>query len=173
MKDSKSIPSPTVTDVECQFCEFTGSFRDGAEHRRATQHLLRTVAIGEQRRASPTEPVSSQEPTHLVVKDEGDGVWSTQAWYESEDAADHAAKLLTRHRVEIGTAPEVREAGDVWDEASAIVARLQCDPNFSGHWQNGFSMAQFLAIEALEAAKAAAGSSGSAEWRDEEKNDQG
>lgn len=31
-----------LLDVECQFCEFKGSFAEGRKHRRTTQHLLRT-----------------------------------------------------------------------------------------------------------------------------------
>lgn len=47
----------SADNIECQFCDFRGTFTEGANHRRETQHLIRTVAVGNQRRAQ-YEPAS-------------------------------------------------------------------------------------------------------------------
>jgi hypothetical protein len=61
------------------------------------------------------------KPTYLVVKDEGEGEWSTQAWYPSEDAADAAANLL-----KIAPADVKRAARE-----TVIRALTQLNPRFA------------------------------------------
>lgn len=57
-------------------------------------------------------------------------------------------------RADLVAAAIATERGQVWKEAIQIVAKQKCEEQFSEHWQNGFSLAQFLSIEALDAAKA-------------------
>jgi hypothetical protein len=62
MKDQESTTTTTETpDVECQFCDFRGTFAEGAAHRRQTQHLIRTVTAGDLRREQASAPAPQPE----------------------------------------------------------------------------------------------------------------
>lgn len=95
-------PTP---DIECQFCDFKGTLAEGAEHRKATQHLIRTVAVGGLRRS---QSLSEHQP---AARGEGDGdKWSMKIHGNEIDAdllvngsyvgtlhTDRAKQVLTEH----------------------------------------------------------------------------
>jgi hypothetical protein len=101
MKDQESTTTTTETpDVECQFCDFRGTFAEGAAHRRQTQQLIRTVTAGDLRREQASAP--APQP----VQDAG------ETWELSTGG------LTIYRRKQIAYVPIVQSCYAEWQEGS-------------------------------------------------------
>lgn len=95
-------------DVECQFCDFKGSFAQGRQHRKETRHLLRTRAIGELRRNEASNNLTERQ-------------YSGELWIDEDGMANF------KWHIGGGSFPDAREALVKFIEC--LTHRLQNEEN--------------------------------------------
>lgn len=107
----------SADDIECQFCGFRGTFTEGANHRKKTQHLIRTVAVGNQRRAQ-------YEPALRAGERDAAGIVSASALQLAQKIDQIYDTDLSNHLLAAVQAEHNQRATLVEQRAELVAARI-------------------------------------------------